>query len=281
MDWITNPETWIALVTLVALELVLGVDNVIFISILSGKLPLADQPRARTTGIIMAVFTRILLLAFLSWIIGLDETLFPLFGIDITGKSLVLLVGGLFLLWKSTREIHDKLEGEQGHASAKVAATFASVVIQIMFLDIVFSLDSVITAVGMVDEIVIMIVAVIIAAGVMIFVAGSVSGFVERHPTVKMLALSFLLLIGFTLVAEAFHVEIPKGYIYFAMGFSVLVEMLNLRVRNKMEPVNLREAYVMEKKLTFQPVTVEAGVPMGKTKPKVKSKQAAKPKKKK
>jgi predicted tellurium resistance membrane protein TerC len=285
VDWITNPETWIALVTLVALELVLGVDNVIFISILSGKLPLADQPRARTTGIIMAVFTRILLLIFLSWIIGLDETLFPLFGIDITGKSLVLLVGGLFLLWKSTREIHDKLEGEQGHASAKVAATFASVVIQIMFLDIVFSLDSVITAVGMVDEIVIMIVAVIIAAGVMIFVAGSVSGFVERHPTVKMLALSFLLLIGFTLVAEAFHVEIPKGYIYFAMGFSVLVEMLNLRVRNKMEPVNLREAYVMEKKLTFQPVTVEAGAPIAKAKPKPlskpKSKTATKSKKKK
>jgi predicted tellurium resistance membrane protein TerC len=287
VDWITNPETWIALVTLVALELVLGVDNVIFISILSGKLPPADQPRARTTGIIMAVFTRILLLTFLSWIIGLDETLFvlPIFKIDITGKSLVLLVGGLFLLWKSTREIHDKLEGEQGHASAKVAATFASVVIQIMFLDIIFSLDSVITAVGMVDEIVIMIVAVIIAAGVMIFVAGSVSGFVERHPTVKMLALSFLLLIGFTLVAEAFHVEIPKGYIYFAMGFSVLVEMLNLRVRNKMEPVNLREAYVMEKKLTFQPVTVEAGAPIAKSKPrsqpKPKSKTAARSKKKK
>jgi predicted tellurium resistance membrane protein TerC len=287
VDWITDPETWIALITLIALELVLGVDNVIFISILSGKLPPADQPRARTTGIIMAVFTRILLLTFLYVIIGLDQTLFvlPVVNVDITGKSLVLLVGGMFLLWKSTREIHDKLEGEQGHASAKVAATFASVVIQIMFLDIVFSLDSVITAVGMVDEIVIMIVAVIIAAGVMIFVAGSVSGFVERHPTVKMLALSFLLLIGFTLVAEAFHVEIPKGYIYFAMGFSVLVEMLNLRVRNKMEPVNLREAYVMEKKLTFQPVTVSAGVPIAKSKQrsqmKPKSKPATKSKKKK
>jgi predicted tellurium resistance membrane protein TerC len=283
VNWITNPETWIALVTLIALELVLGVDNVIFISILSGKLPYEQQARARTTGIIMAVFTRILLLLFLYVIIGLDETLFvlPVVEVDITGKSLVLLVGGLFLLWKSTREIHEKLEGMQGHASAKVPATFASVVIQIMLLDIVFSLDSVITAVGMVDEIVIMIVAVIIAAGVMIFVAGSISGFVERHPTVKMLALSFLLLIGFTLVAEAFHVEIPKGYIYFAMGFSVLVEMLNLRVRSKVQPVDLRDAYAAEKKLAYQPVMVEAGVPMGKAKPKVKSKQAAKPRKKK
>jgi predicted tellurium resistance membrane protein TerC len=283
VNWIANPETWIALITLIALELVLGVDNIIFISILSGKLPRAEQPRARTTGIIMAVFTRILLLSFLYVIIGLDQTLFilPIVNVDITGKSLVLLVGGLFLLWKSTREIHEKLEGMQGHASAKVPATFASVVIQIMLLDIVFSLDSVITAVGMVDEIAIMIVAVIIAAGVMIFVAGSISSFVERHPTVKMLALSFLLLIGFTLVAEAFHVEIPKGYIYFAMGFSVLVEVLNLRVRSKVQPVDLRDAYAADKKLTLQPVMVETGVPMGKAKPKVKSKQAAKPKKKK
>jgi predicted tellurium resistance membrane protein TerC len=287
VDWITNPESWIALVTLVALELVLGVDNVIFISILSGKLPPADQPRARTTGIIMAVFTRILLLTFLYVIIGLDETLFvlPIFKIDITGKSLVLLTGGLFLLWKSTREIHDKLEGEQGHASAKVAATFASVIVQIMLLDIVFSLDSVITAVGMVEHIEIMVIAVIIAAGVMVFVAGPVSNFVERHPTVKMLALSFLLLIGFTLVAEAFHVEIPKGYIYFAMGFSVLVEVLNLRVRSKMGPVNLREAYAAEKRLELQPVMVEASVPVAKparkSAPRTKGKAAAKAKKKK
>jgi predicted tellurium resistance membrane protein TerC len=259
MEWLSDPETWIALVTLVALELVLGVDNVIFISILSGKLPVADQPRARTTGIIMAVFTRILLLSFLYLIIGLDEALFSVFNVDITGKSLVLLAGGLFLLWKSTREIHEKLEGVQGQASAKVAATFVSVIIQIMLLDIVFSLDSVITAVGMVDEIVIMIIAVIIAAGVMIFVAGAISGFVERHPTVKMLALSFLLLIGFTLVAEAFGVEIPKGYIYFAMAFSVLVEILNLRVRSQMRPVNLRDAYVVEKPLELQSVPVEAG----------------------
>jgi predicted tellurium resistance membrane protein TerC len=291
MEWLSDPETWIALVTLVALELVLGVDNVIFISILSGKLPLADQPRARTTGIIMAVFTRILLLSFLYLIIGLDEALFSIFNVDITGKSLVLLVGGLFLLWKSTREIHEKLEGVQGHASAKVAATFTSVIIQIMLLDIVFSLDSVITAVGMVDEIVIMIIAVIIAAGVMIFVAGTISGFVERHPTVKMLALSFLLLIGFTLVAEAFGVEIPKGYIYFAMAFSVFVEMLNLRVRSQARPVNLREAYVVGKPLELQsvPITVEAGVPVmrrvakpiRKPAPKQKSMPATKLKKKK
>lgn len=287
MDWITDPETWIALVTLIALELVLGVDNVIFISILAGKLPPKDQPRARTTGIVMAVFTRILLLSFLYVIISLDETLFvlPIFNTDITGKSLVLLAGGLFLLWKSTREIHDKLEGEQGHASAKVAATFASVIIQIMLLDIVFSLDSVITAVGMVEHIEIMVIAVIIAAGVMVFVAGPVSNFVERHPTVKMLALSFLLLIGFTLVAEAFHVEIPKGYIYFAMGFSVMVEVLNLRVRSQVRPVNLREPYAAEKRLELQPVAVEASAPAvksaRKSAPRPKSKPVAKAKKKK
>ncbi len=270
-SWIADPETWIALVTLVALELVLGVDNVIFISILSGKLPPADQPRARSTGILMAVVTRILLLSLLFVIRGLTEPLFtlPFTHIEINGQSLVLLAGGLFLLWKSTHEIHDKLEGEQGHASAKVAATFASVIIQIMLLDIVFSLDSVITAVGMVEHIEIMIIAVVIAAVVMVFVAGPVSAFVERHPTVKMLALSFLLLIGFTLVAEAFHVEIPKGYIYFAMGFSVMVETLNLRVRAKSAPVNLRVAYSAETthsgQLTPAPVTVEAAAPTAMT----------------
>jgi predicted tellurium resistance membrane protein TerC len=287
VDWISNPETWIALITLIALELVLGVDNIIFISILSGKLPPADQPRARTMGIIGAVFTRILLLSFLYAIIGLTKPLFtiPVVDIEISGKSIVLLVGGLFLLWKSTREIHDKLEGQEGHASAKVAATFASVVIQIMLLDIVFSLDSVITAVGMVSEIVIMIVAVVIAAFVMIFVAGTISEFVERHPTIKMLALSFLLMIGFTLVVGAFSIEIPKGYIYFAMAFSVFVEILNLRVRNQVRPVNLREAYAPDKKLELQPVTVAAGVPVAKAKPKSqpkpKTKSTAKGKKKK
>jgi predicted tellurium resistance membrane protein TerC len=252
LSWISSPETWIALVTLVALELVLGVDNVIFISILAGKLPPQDQKRARSTGIMLAVVTRILLLLSLSWIISLEEALFtmPWFGgemLGISGRDLILIAGGLFLLWKSTHEIHDKLEGKEGHASAKVGATFTSVIIQIMLLDIVFSLDSVITAVGMVDHIEIMIFAVIVAAGVMIFTAGPIGEFVEKHPTIKILALSFLLLIGFTLVVEGLHQHIPKGYIYFAMGFSVLVELLNLRVRQKeVQPVHLRKPYAAE-----------------------------------
>ena len=285
--WIADPETWIALVTLVALELVLGVDNVIFISILSGKLPPKDQPRARTTGIALAVVTRILLLLSLSWIIGLEESLFtlPLLNVGISGRDLVLLAGGIFLLWKSTREIHDKLEGEQGHASAKVAASFASVIIQIMLLDIVFSLDSVITAVGMVDHIEIMIIAVILAAGVMIFTAGPIAAFVDRHPTIKILALSFLLLIGFTLVVEGLHQHIPKGYIYFAMAFSVFVEILNLRVRATGAPVNLREAYAPEKKLELSPVAVTVDAPAmksaRKSAPKPKGKVTVKAKKKK
>jgi len=262
VDWITQPETWIALITLVVLELVLGVDNVIFISILAGKLPHSEQKRARTTGIMLAVITRILLLMSLSWIIGLEEALFtlPFFNIGVSGRDLVLLVGGIFLLWKSTREIHEKLEGEQGQASAKVAASFVSVIIQIMLLDIVFSLDSVITAVGMVDELAIMIVAVIIAAGVMIFTSGPIGEFVERHPTIKMLALSFLLLIGFTLIVEGLHQHIPKGYIYFAMGFSVFVEMLNLRMRDgHVKPVNLRDPYMAEK-ANMELVPVEANI---------------------
>ncbi|MFZ5855613.1 MAG: TerC family protein [Chloroflexota bacterium] len=273
-DWITSIESWIALITLVALELVLGVDNVIFISILSGKLPPKDQPRARTTGIALAVITRILLLLSLSWIIRLDDPIIhdiPLFNADISGRDLVLLAGGIFLLWKSTHEIHDKLEGEQGHASAKVVASFAGVIVQIMLLDIVFSLDSVITAVGMANEIMIMIIAVVVAAGVMIFTAGPLASFVEKHPTIKMLALAFLLLIGFTLVVEGLHQHIPKGYIYFAMAFSVLVELLNLRVRAKSAPVNLREAYAPDKKLELQPVpvTVDAPVSVAKTAPKM------------
>lgn len=251
-SWIAQPETWVALVTLVALELVLGVDNVIFISILAGRLPPQDQQRARTTGIMLAVITRILLLFSLAWIISLEESLFtiPWFGgepLGISGRDLILITGGLFLLWKSTHEIHDKLEGKEGHASAKVGVTFTSVIIQIMLLDIVFSLDSVITAVGMVDHIEIMIFAVIVAAGVMIFTAKPLGEFVENHPTIKILALSFLLLIGFTLVVEGLHQHIPKGYIYFAMGFSVLVELLNLRVRQKeSQPVKLHKPYVAE-----------------------------------
>lgn len=248
-SWISSPETWIAFITLVALELVLGVDNVIFISILAGKLPANQQGRARTTGIALAVITRVLLLFSLSWIINLTEPIFsiPWFGddvVNISGRDLILLLGGLFLIWKSTREIHDKLEGEEGHASAKVGATFASVIIQILLLDVVFSLDSVITAVGMVDHLEIMVFAVIAAAVVMIFTAGPISSFVEKHPTIKILALSFLLLIGFTLIVEGLHVHIPKGYIYFAMGFSIFVEVLNLRIRQKpAEPIRLRRAY--------------------------------------
>jgi predicted tellurium resistance membrane protein TerC len=244
MDWITTPESWIALFTLIALELVLGIDNVIFISILAGKLPKAQQPRARSTGIGLAVITRILLLLSLSWIISLEEPLFSVLGLGISGRDLILLAGGLFLIGKSTFEIHEKLEGIEGHASARVAASFVSVIIQIMLLDIVFSLDSVITAVGMANEIMIMMIAVITAAGVMVFAAGHISSFVEEHPTIKMLALSFLLLIGFTLVVDGLHQHIPKGYIYFAMGFSVFVEMLNLRLRRKeRDPLKLRTGY--------------------------------------
>jgi predicted tellurium resistance membrane protein TerC len=215
----------------------------------------------------LAVITRVLLLLSLSWIISLEEPFFhiPWFGgeaIGISGRDLILLAGGMFLLWKSTHEIHDKLEGKEGAASEKVAATFASVIFQIMLLDVVFSLDSVITAVGMVDHIAIMIIAVIIAAGVMVFVAGPIGTFVEHHPTIKILALSFLLLIGFTLIVEGLHQHIPKGYVYFAMGFSVFVEMINLRVRDKkVEPVNLRDAY-KEQKLALQPVKVSVEKPV-------------------
>lgn len=248
-NWVSQPEAWIALVTLVVLELVLGVDNIIFISILAGKLPVEQRDRARMTGIAMAVITRIMLLLSLSWIISLEEPLFsiPWLGgaLDISGHDLILISGGLFLLWKSVHEIHDKLEGVEGHASARVHATFWGVIIQIMLLDIVFSLDSVITAVGMANELMIMIIAVIAAAGVMIFASGPVARFVEDHPTIKMLALSFLLLIGFTLIVEGLHQHIPKGYVYFAMGFSIFVEMLNLRLRGKegRQPVTLRTAY--------------------------------------
>ena len=271
MEWISQPETWIAFITLVALELVLGVDNVIFISILAGKLPKEQQAKARSTGIALAVITRILLLLSLSWIIGLTEPIFSIGEIHIAGRDLILLAGGLFLLWKSTHEIHQKLEGVEGHASAKVAGAFWSVIIQIMLLDIVFSLDSVITAVGMVDEIGIMIIAVIAAAAVMIFSAGPLSKFVDDHPTIKMLALSFLLLIGFTLIVEGLHQHIPKGYIYFAMGFSVFVEMLNLRLRTKSpHPVSLREPYVSS---TPAMVPVAATAKIGGGKPKAKSKK--------
>ena len=250
MEWLTSPEAWIALVTLTFLEIVLGVDNVIFISILAGKLPKEQQKKARQVGLSLAMFMRIALLASLAWIAKLTAPLFtvPFFGHDVSGRDLILLIGGLFLLAKATYEIHDKLEGGHGHASARVAPTFASVITQIILLDIVFSLDSVITAVGMADDLSVMIAAVVIAVGVMMVSAGAISEFVDRHPTVKMLALSFLLLIGLSLVADGFHQHIPKGYIYFAMGFSVFVEMINLRIRGRRAeaaeaPVELRQRY--------------------------------------
>jgi predicted tellurium resistance membrane protein TerC len=244
MDWITDPQIWIALATLTFLEIVLGVDNIIFISILSGKLPPAEQPKARRLGLLGAMVTRVLLLFSLAWIIQLTHPWFTVLGKGISGRDLILILGGLFLLAKSTHEIHDKLEGEDGHASTRVAASFTSVIIQIMLLDIVFSLDSVITAVGMVDELWVMVTAVIIAVGIMMWSAEPISNFVHRHPTVKMLALSFLLLIGLSLIAEGFGHHIPKGYIYFAMGFSVFVEAINIRLRRKADPVQLHEPYV-------------------------------------
>ncbi|HEX2933501.1 MAG TPA: TerC family protein [Candidatus Binatia bacterium] len=247
MDWILDPQVWIAFVTLVALEIVLGVDNIIFISILAGKLPAAQQNRARTVGLGAALVMRVILLFSLSWVIALTAPLFTVLGQEISGRDLILLLGGLFLLAKATFEIHDNLEGERGHASAKVAPTFGGVIVQIFLLDAVFSLDSVITAVGMVEQIQIMIGAVTVAVVFMMFSSAPVANFVQRHPTVKMLALSFLLLIGLTLIVEGFDVHIPKGYIYFAMGFSVFVEMLNLRLRRKSEPVSLRERYVADK----------------------------------
>jgi predicted tellurium resistance membrane protein TerC len=247
MDWITDPQIWLALVTLTTLEIVLGIDNVVFIAILAGKLPDEQQKKARLVGLALAMISRIVLLASLVWIMRLTAPLFSVLGNEISGRDLILLIGGLFLLAKSTHEIHNKLEGQEGGSSAAVAASFASVIIQIILLDIVFSLDSVITAVGMTDQIGIMIAAVVIAVIFMMIFSGSISDFVNRHPTVKMLALSFLLLIGVTLIADAFERHIPKGYIYFAMAFSVFVEMLNLRLRaHQQPPIKLRTTYVAE-----------------------------------
>jgi predicted tellurium resistance membrane protein TerC len=234
----------LALVTLTFLEIVLGVDNVIFISILSGKLPREQQHRARRTGLLAAMGMRILLLLSIAWIIRLTAPLFTVFGRPISGRDLILIAGGLFLLAKATLEIHERLEGDEGHVTARVAPSFSAVIFQVMALDIVFSLDSVITAVGMADDIAIMVTAVVLSVAVMMFSAASISGFVNRHPTVKVLALSFLLLIGVSLVADGLGMHIPKGYIYFAMGFSVFVEMINLRVRKvSAEPVRLHQAY--------------------------------------
>jgi predicted tellurium resistance membrane protein TerC len=247
MDWVTQPQAWIAFASLLGLEIVLGIDNVVFISILAGKLPDAQQARARLIGLGLAMFTRILLLFSLAWIVRLTAPLFAVFGHEVSGRDLILFFGGLFLIAKATHEIHQKLEGERGHSSSRVAPTFAAVLIQILLLDVVFSLDSVITAVGMVDDIGIMISAVVVAVLFMMVFAGPISSFVERRPTVKMLALSFLLMIGVVLVAEGFGQHVEKGYVYFAMAFSLGVEMLNLRLRKSdAEPVVLHEAYVRE-----------------------------------
>jgi len=252
LDVLFSPENLIALLTLTLLEIVLGIDNVVFISILADKLPEHQRARARRLGLALALITRVLLLLSLSWVIRLTEPLFTVIGQEISGRDLILIGGGLFLLGKSTYEIHENLEGEEGHSSAKARATFAGVIVQILLLDIVFSLDSVITAVGMVDEIIVMIVAVVIAVVIMLVSAEAISGFVNRHPTIKMLALSFLLLIGLALLLEGFEQHVPKGYIYFAMGFSVFVEFLNIRVRRRRErtraeqPVELRSRYARD-----------------------------------
>ena len=241
MEWLADPHAWLALVTLAALEIVLGVDNIIFITILVGRLPEHQRARARTLGLGFAMLTRIGLLLSLAWIMTLTQPIFSL-GKEISGRDLILIGGGLFLLWKSVHEIHNALEGEeQESAVAPAVATFGSIIVQIAIIDIVFSLDSVITAVGMVDEVEIMIIAIVLAVGVMMFAAGPIGKFVDRHPTIKMLALSFLILIGIALIGEGWDFHIPKGYIYFAMAFSVAVEMLNLRLRAKRaEPVHLR-----------------------------------------
>jgi predicted tellurium resistance membrane protein TerC len=247
MDWISDPTAWTALLTLTALEIVLGVDNVIFISILAAKLPQEQQAKARQTGLLLAGGMRILFLFSISLILQLKTDLFNVFGQGISGKDLILLAGGLFLLYKATKEIHDKLEGEEGGISSRVAPTFAAVIGQVLLLDLVFSIDSVITAVGMTTIVPVMVIAVLISVGIMLFASGGIFNFVNQHPSVKILALSFLLLIGFTLIAEAFDVKIPKGYVYFAMGFSVVVEFLNIRASTrKAKPVELHQPIIEE-----------------------------------
>jgi predicted tellurium resistance membrane protein TerC len=250
MDWLSNPEVWTALAALLALEVVLGVDNVVFISILASKLPKDQQDRARKTGLISAGAMRIVLLLGVGWIVSLKSELFTVFDIAFTGKDLVLLAGGIFLIYKATKEIHHKLEGEEGEVSARTAPTFGAVIAQVLLLDLVFSIDSVITAVGMTEYVAVMIVAVMASVGIMLFASKAIFTFVSQHPTVKVLALSFLLLIGMTLVAEGVHQKIPKGYVYAAIAFSVFVEFLNLRVKarraSSAQPVHLHEPIVEE-----------------------------------
>lgn len=243
LDWTNNPEAWVALLTLTVLEIVLGIDNIVFVAILAERVREGARARARRVGLTIAITTRILLLFSITWIMGLTQPLFSALGREISGRDLILLAGGMFLLFKATREIHHKLEGEEGaDGAATKAASFASVIVQIALLDIVFSLDSVITAVGLAEDLPVMVLAILIAGFVMIVSAEGLSAFVNRHPTVKVLALSFLLLIGMSLVAEGMHQEIPKGYIYFAMGFSIFVEMINLRANRPSDPVRLRES---------------------------------------
>jgi len=246
MDWLADPQIWIALLTLTALEIVLGIDNVIFISILAEKLPQSQEELGRQVGLLGAMITRILLLFSLAWLTRLTNPLFSVFNHEVSGRDIILMAGGLFLLAKSTIEIHSKLEGEEGERSARVGAKFWGVILQIMLLDIVFSLDSVITAVGMANRLEVMITAVVIAVLIMLYASKPISAFVRQHPTIKILALSFLLLIGVSLVAEGLEFTIPKGYIYFAMGFSVFVEMLNMRLRSKEKrpPVKLRQPFL-------------------------------------
>lgn len=246
MEFLLNPEIWIAFLTLTALELVLGIDNIIFISIIVDKLPPEKREVARKIGLFLAMFMRIALLLTLSWIIGMTEPVFSAFGADFSGRDLILIGGGLFLIWKSTGEVHQLLEGEEGEESRKVANTFAGVIVQIMIIDLVFSLDSIITAVGMVKEVGVMIAAVVASVGLMMLFARAIGEFVSNHPTIKMLALSFLVVVGVVLLADGFGHHVPKGYIYFAMAFSVGVEMLNIRLRKKSTPVDLHEPYVRE-----------------------------------
>lgn len=245
MDWISDPNAWAALVTLAMLEIVLGIDNIIFISILAGRLPAQQQAQARILGLSIAMVSRIILLFSITWVMRLTAPVFTVFEQEISGRDLILIVGGLFLLAKSTHEIHNKLEGEESGHAAGGRASLYGVLAQIFVLDVVFSLDSVITAVGMADRLAIMVIAIVLAVAVMMVLAGPISRFVDMHPTIKILALSFLLLIGVTLIAEGFEQHISKGYIYFAMAFSVFVEMINLRVRAKAKPVKLHRQIPM------------------------------------
>ncbi len=244
MEWLSDPDVWSALGALLLLEIVLGVDNVVFISILASKLPKDQQDRARRTGLMAAGAMRVVLLLFVGWIVTLDEDLFDVFDVGFSGKDLVLLAGGVFLIYKATREIHHRLEGVESHGGTKSATTFGAVIVQVLVLDAVFSIDSVITAVGMTEYVGVMVAAVMIAVGIMLIASKAIYEFVNKHPTVKMLALSFLLLIGVTLIAEGMGQKIPKGYIYAAITFSLLVEGLNIRARTKAEPVHLHEPYL-------------------------------------